>query len=100
MIDKVITISLIIVAIHVSLMDGMIFDDLRKKMDAFLEKHNLYLLKMPLYECVICMGGIWSLVIYPFLYGFSWKVIPTMLCVIGLNALISPIINKLHQYGE
>ena len=100
MIEKVITISLIIVAIHVSLMDGMIFGKLRQKLDMLTERMHMEILRMPMYECVICMGGIWSFILYPILYGWSWDIIPTMLCVIGFNALLSPIITKIHEYGE
>lgn len=100
MIEKVITISLIIVSIHVSLMDGMIFGQIRQKLDLFFDRIHMEILRMPLYECIICMGGIWSLIIYPILYGWSWDLIPTMLCVIGFNTLISPIITKMHEYGE
>lgn len=100
MIERIVTISLIIVAIHVSLMDGMIFGWLRQKMDLLLDRMHLEILRMPLYECIICMGGIWSLILYPILYGWSWQILPTMLAVIGFNALISPIINKIHEYGE
>lgn len=100
MIEKVITISLIIVAIHVSLMDGMIFGQLRQKLDQLTERMHIEILRMPMYECIICMGGIWSAILYPILYGWSWDLIPTMICVIGLNALLSPIITKIHEYGE
>lgn len=99
-IEKVITISLIIVAIHVSLMDGMIFEKLRHALDEVFGDSKIPFMVKPLYECVICMGGIWSAILYPILYGWSWDLIPTMLCVIGLNALLSPIIHKIHEYGE
>lgn len=103
MIEKVITISLIIVAIHVSLMDGMIFGAFRRWLEGVLNiffGDKAHYIAMPLYECIICMGGIWSAILYPILYGWSWNLIPTMLCVIGFNALLSPIIYKIHEYGE
>lgn len=97
MIEQAITISLIIVSIHVCMWDGMIFGFLRRWLDRLFEKMDAEVLTMPLYACVICMGGIWSLILYPALFGFDWKIIPVMLMVIGLNSILSPIINKIRN---
>ena len=85
MITKAITISLIITAIHQSMKDGMIFEKLRTAAANLLDKARVPILKKPLYECLICMGGIWT----PALYGLDWEIIPTMLATIGLNTLIA-----------
>ena len=57
----------------------------------------LSILRKPLFECIICMGGIYTLVLYPILYGWSWNLLPTMLGVIGLNTLIAAFICRLHK---
>jgi len=91
--NKVITISLIITAIHVSMLPEMIFSWIRNiflKLPVYL--HN------PLFNCLICMGGIYTIILYPILYGFDFKdIIITMLQVIGLNTIISALIQKLND---
>lgn len=57
----------------------------------------LSILRKPLFECIICMGGVYTLVLYPILYGWSWNLLPTMLGVIGLNTLIAAFICRLHK---
>ena len=87
MLEKIIIISLIISAIYVSLQDDMIFGRLRCK----LERLPI-LLHKPLFECLTCMGGIYTLIIYPILFGFNIMIFPTMFCVIGLNMLIAKFV--------
>lgn len=94
MIEKAIVLSLIITALHVSMCEGMIFNRLRVAVGNFLDKINLPILKKPIYECLICMGGIYSVLIYPILWGFSFEILPVMLCVIGLNAIVSRLIEE------
>ncbi len=89
MIEKAITISLIITAIHEVTKDGMLLERLRVFAANILDKARVPILKKPLFECLICMGGIWTLAIYPALYGLDWEIIPTMAAVIGLNTLIA-----------
>lgn len=57
----------------------------------------LSVLRKPLFECLICMGGVYTLVLYPILYGWSWNLLPTMLGVVGLNTLIAAFICRLHE---
>lgn len=100
MLEQVIIISLIELTIHVCMWDGMIFGKLRACIDSLLYTTfgvNAHYISMPLYECPTCMGGIWTLVIYPVLYGLSWTVIPVMLAVIGCNTLLATFINKLNN---
>lgn len=98
MLTHIITISLIITAIHVCTWDGMILYRLAERVGGVLDIFHLSVLRKPLFECLICMGGIWTLAIYPVLYGWSWKIIPTALCVIGLNAIISSLLCNYHDY--
>jgi hypothetical protein len=97
MIEQIIVISLMITAIHVSMMNDMVFEKLKDKLSLLLDKMRLSWLKKPLYECNICMGGIWTLVIYPLTWGLSWKIIPVMLGVIGANVLIAAFIKYLFH---
>ena len=97
MIEKICIIALIITAIHVSMYDGMIFGGFKDWIAGVLDKWHCTALKRPLYECNICMGGIWTLIIYPALYGFSFEIIPVMLGVIGANVIVAAIIKYLYN---
>ena len=99
MIEKIVLIALMITAIHVSMYDGMIFGKLKDYIASALDKLHLGVLKKPLYECNVCMGGVWTLVLYPILYGFDWYIIPVMLGVIGANVIVAAIIKYLY-YAE
>lgn len=94
MIEKAIILSLMITALHVSMCEGMILNRLRIAIGNALDKVKLSVLKRPIYECLICMGGVYSVLIYPVLWGFSFEVLPVMLCVIGLNAIVSRLIEE------
>lgn len=94
MIEKAIILSLIITAMHVSMCEGMLLNPLRVMIGNALDKAKLSVLKKPIYECLICMGGVYSVLIYPILWGFSFEVLPVMLCVIGLNTIVSRLIEE------
>ena len=99
MLTQALTISLIITAIHASMWDGMIFHFVAFFIDTALDLpplRRLGFLRKPLYECLICMGGVWTVVLYPLLYGWAWQLVPVMLCVIGINTIISEIIKTLR----
>ncbi len=62
-----------------------------------LDRLHLTVLRKPLFECLICMGGIYTLILYPLLFGWSWEILPAILDVVGLNALISALICHMHE---
>ncbi len=95
MIEQIIVISLIITAIYVSMWDGMIFHTVRRLVCTVCDLIGCPALRKPLCECLICMGGIYTLILYPILYGWSWTLIPTMLGVIGLNTLIATMLCRM-----
>lgn len=94
-------ISLIVTAIYASMWEGMIFSGLRVKVsnliDRFFKSKTAYMLKKPLFDCLICMGGLYTLIIYPVLFGFDIHIFKTMLEVIGINTIISGLISKLYE---
>lgn len=77
--------------------DGMLFHRPALLLGDLLDRLHLTILRKPLFECLICMGGVYTLVLYPLLYGWSWAILPTMLGVIGLNTLISALTCHLHE---
>lgn len=97
MIERVIILSLIITAIHVSTWEGMIFNRPAEWLGEFFDKFGISILRKPLFECLICMGGVWTLVLDTLLFGLSWVVLIDMLAVIGLNTLISAAICRLRE---
>lgn len=98
---KALEISLIITAIYVSMWDGMIFSSVKvwvsNLIDKLLPAKAAFMFKKPLFNCLICMGGIYSLIIYPILFGFDINILKTMLEVIGINAIIAGVIALLYE---
>lgn len=97
MLERIIIISLIITAVHVCTWEGMLFHRPALMFGDLLDKLHLSVLRKPLFECLICMGGVYTLGIYPLLYGLSWQIVPVMLGVIGMNTLIAAAICRLHE---
>ena len=97
MLTRIIILSLIITAIHVTTWEGMIFHRPAEWIGEWLDRWHMSVLRKPLWECNICMGGVWTLVLDPILYGWSWWVLVDMLCVIGLNTLIASALSRLEK---
>ncbi len=97
MLTRIVILSLIITAVHVTTWDGMIFHRPALLLGDFLDRLHLTILRKPLFECLICMGGIYTIILYPLLFGWSWEILPTLLDVVGLNALISAFICHMHE---
>lgn len=94
MIGRIVILSLIITAIHVCTWEGMIFFRPANALGEFLDRLHLSVLRKPLFECLVCMGGVWTIIVYPVLFGFSWQVLPTMVAVIGLNSIIATYLHS------
>jgi hypothetical protein len=97
MLTRIIIISLIITAIHVTTWDGMIFHRPAEWLGSVLDRFHASSLRKPLFECLICMGGVWTIVLDTLIFGWTWFVLVDMLAVIGLNTLISAVISRLHE---
>ena len=97
MLTRIIILSLIITAVHVTTWEGMIFHRPAEWIGEWLDRWHMSVLRKPLWECNICMGGIWTLVLDPVLFGWSWWVLVDMLCVIGLNTLIASALSRLEK---
>lgn len=99
--ERALTISLIITAIHISMWEGMIFSFVRVWLSNIIDRlfidKTAFMVKKPLFDCLICMGGVWTLMIYPILYRLELNLTITMLEVIGLNTIISGLINRLYD---
>lgn len=100
MIEKTIIIGLIIVSIHVVTQPNHIFGRLFGRIGELLDRMHVGVLRRPLWECNICMGGVWTLVLYPALFGFDWYVIPVVAMEIGLQTLISAILLYINEKNE
>ena len=88
MIEKIIILSLIITAVHVSMREGMIFGF----MGVFLRRSLPAVMRSPLFECLTCMGGLYGFVLHAILWGVSISMIPVIIAVIGLNSIIDKYI--------
>lgn len=97
MIERAIIISLIITGIHMTMQEGMIFERLGAFIGNTLDELHLSILRKPVYECLICMGGMWTVILYACMYGFSWELVPMVPAVIGLNSIISAFIKYIME---
>lgn len=97
MLTRIVIISLIITAIHVTTLEGMIFHRPAEWLGRVLDKFHATFLRKPLFECLICMGGVWTLVLDTLIFGWTWFVLVDMLAVIGLNTLITAVICRLNE---
>lgn len=97
MVERIFVISLIITAIHVVMWEGMLLECLGKRICSLLDRLHMSFLQKPLVTCNICMGGVYTLLIYPIMYGWSWQIIPTMIGVIGMNTLIAAILKYIQE---
>ncbi len=94
MILKSLIISLIITAIYSSMQEGMLLGNMRIGIKKFLDSLGFSdFWHKPFCDCLTCMGGIYTVILYPLLYGFSMEMLPTMLVVIGLNSIISKFLS-------
>lgn len=106
MILQAFEISLMITAIYASTREGMIFYSIRTKTETILDKiigeKASGIISKPLFECLVCMSSIWTLILfYIFWDGYFISLIDALrylanliLIVCGINALISIIISK------
>lgn len=98
MLTRIVILTLIITAVHACTWDGMLLHRPAEWLGSLLDRLHLSVLRKPLFECLICMGGVWTLIIDPLLFDIVWWwVLPDMLAVIGLNTLISAMICRLQE---
>lgn len=83
--------------IHMTMREGMLLHPFELCLGRMLDKMHLGFLRKPLYECNICMGGIWTLALYPALYGLDWLILPAIAGTIGCNTIMALIIKRLYD---
>lgn len=84
MLQTVVITSLKILAIWVCFQDGMILGPVRRMLERILPT----ILRKPLFECLTCMGGVWT-VFFWWIGGQEIPLIELLPAVIGLNYLIA-----------
>lgn len=94
MIQNAIIVSLIITSIYVSMREGMIFEKIRIQLHLFFDKNGQgEWLGKPLCDCLTCMGGFWTILLYPVVFGYDSEMLVTIFLVIGINSIIDKILN-------
>lgn len=88
MIEKIIILSLIITAVHVSMREGMIFGFI----GVFFRRSLPAVTRPPVFECLTCMGGVYGIILHAIIWGVSISMIPVIIAVIGLNSIIDKYI--------
>jgi len=84
MLQAVILTSLKILAVWICFQDGMIFSGVRRLL-AFILPVALH---KPVFDCLTCMGGLWTVVFW-LIDGHRSSLPSLMIPVIGLNYLIA-----------
>ncbi|HMX02958.1 MAG TPA: hypothetical protein PK511_09600 [Chitinophagales bacterium] len=79
--------SLQITFIHILFWDGMILQSLRNN-------PLPWLVKKPLYDCLICMTSIWGIFIWFFEWDGKFDLIAFLFLVGGINVLIMALVNN------
>ena len=59
------------------------------KADLFLQKYLPIILYKPFFGCVRCMASVHGSISYILVNGFDWMIIPFVVCVSGLNVVLS-----------
>ncbi len=87
--------SLCTTALHVCIQwPGMILHPLLP----YLERHAPLWLHKPLFDCLVCMSSIWTIVLWLLWgYGLSLLLILQILVVAGINTFASLIISYLNN---
>lgn len=90
MIELIVTISLMITGIYICFQEGNIFSFVRvwiaNQLDRLVGKKASKYMQKPLWDCLPCMGSLWSILIL-------WKVdLWVLLAVVGLNVIIQTLI--------
>lgn len=90
MLETIIIISLICVAINIATWKSMILHEPAKYIENIITKivgeKLCYWILEPLYKCPICMGSLWTIIIWLH-EDCSFRLIPVLLGVVGLNTL-------------
>lgn len=98
---KSLEISLMILAIHISMWEGMIFSKLRIWLSKILDKSKkTEWVKKPLFDCLMCMGGIWTALLYLLLYGYDIDLFKSILIVIGINSILDSIVGGMRYESK
>lgn len=99
MLSTVLTISLITIGIHASTWDGMILEPIRIWLDSKLSNKYGKYIKKPLYECLICMSSVYTIIYSVLTYGcISANTLVLIITVAGLNTLLMHFLYWLKGY--
>jgi len=97
---RAITISLIVTAIWYCCQPDEIFGKPIEKISDRLWKYKdgrFWIILKPVCKCSVCMCGIWTLILYPLLFGFDWWLFVSMVESIGINALLLPVVRLIAE---
>lgn len=92
-------ISLCITAIFATTWKNMLLHDVSLFIKKWLEEHKMKLVYKPLFGCLICMSSFWTVIAWFFL-DFGFLLIPVVLCVAGINTIITAIITPIIDIDD
>ncbi|RNC66462.1 hypothetical protein [Proteiniphilum sp. X52] len=89
-----IIISLIITAIYATTWPGMIFHNPTSGIKDLLEAKKIGVVYKPLFGCLICMSSFWTFIAW-LISMDGFHLIWVMLCVAGINTIITALIKDI-----
>ncbi len=92
-------ISLCTLGIYATTWNDMIFHKPAMALKKWLTAKGLKMLYKPICGCLICMSSVWTLPAW-IITGFGFKLIPVMLCVAGVNALLTAVIYEFIPFDN
>jgi hypothetical protein len=101
MLTLALTISLFTIGIHAATWDGMILEPIRIWLDSKLSNKYGKYVKKPLYECLICMSSVWTIIYSLLNYGcINTSTFILIIVVAGINTLLMHFIYWLKGYEQ
>lgn len=92
---NIIITSLFCLGVYKAFDDGMVFGKVEKNFRSAMTPIKMTWVMKPLTSCPPCMASFWGPFAFHAFYGLlDWSVIPFILCVSGLNWLLSSIAER------
>lgn len=92
-------ISLMITGIYATTWNDMIFHKPAMALKKWLTAKGVNTLYKPIFGCLICMSSVWTLLGW-IITGFGFKLIPVMLCVAGINTLLTALVYEFTPFDN
>lgn len=84
-IENSFVISAITATVWFALQPGELLGGLTPWLDRLLARTHMLWARRPLYGCSVCMGGLWTVALYPLLFGPGWEWLVAVPVTVAMN---------------